>query len=218
MSERGVQSESGSPTTDVPGLAGGRVLLASRSPRRTELLTGAGISHEARHPGFDDAVLEPGVVTPAQWVAALAYLKAWSMWRSGTCTGFDVVLGADTACVLDGRMIGTPRDAAEARGMIEGFLDREHEVVTGVALIDVRTGTRRVFAERARVRMGHVDEEEIARYIATDLWKGKAGAYNLEERVRAGWALAWDGDPGTVMGLPIQRVSRMLREGWKGNT
>ncbi len=187
-----------------------RIVLASRSPRRRSLLLEAGIQHRAEHPGFDDGGLKPGNVSCEQWVASLAYLKAWAKVRE---TDADLIIGADTACVLDDRLIGTPNTAEEAGGMIRSFLNREHHVVTGVALIDLRSGRpeRVLFSERAAVRFGGLSEQQIALYISTDEWQGKAGAYNLRERLDAGWPITYDGDPTTIMGLPMKALLRRLR-------
>jgi len=212
---------------DVPAPSGTLPLvLASRSPRRGQLLGEHGLRHEAFHPGFDDALLTPGRVGPAQWVAALAYLKAWG-WAVGegaalVAAGPRLVLGADTACVLDGRLIGTPRDAAEAGAMIRAFMGREHEVVTGVALLDTRELTlgrvpmaREIFADRATVRMGRVGEGEIGAYLAGGGGAGKAGGYNLRDRIEAGWPVEFEGDATAVMGLPMEALLRRLgRAGW----
>ena len=106
------------------------ILLASRSPRRRAFLLAAGIAHEAEHPGVEDSLLEPGDVSPQQWVMSLAYLKA----KAGASQGSGrhrLVIGADTTCVVDGRMVGTPKDAVEAREIIRGFVGRSHEVLTG---------------------------------------------------------------------------------------
>ena len=187
-----------------------RVVLASRSPRRRGLLHEAGIQHAAEHPGFDDAALQPGNVRPEQWVSSLAYLKAWAKSQE---TDAEVIIGADTACILDGRLIGTPTSAAEAEAMIRAFLSRPHDVVTGVAIIDRRGGgqDRHLFAERATVRMGRLTDAQIASYIASNEWEGKAGAYNLRERIEAGWPIEYDGDPTTIMGLPMRALLKHLR-------
>jgi septum formation protein len=183
------------------------ILLASRSPRRRELLAAAGVPHVAAAPVFDDSTLVPGLISsPAHWVASLAYLKAWSQARSHPEAA--LVLGSDTACVLDGRLIGTPEDAAAAHAMIRAFMDRRHEVVTGVAIIDRRGGAprRHLFADAATVDMGRLPDDLLAAYVAGNGWQGKAGGYNLMERVQAGWPLAWQGDPTTIMGLPMRRL------------
>lgn len=190
-----------------------RLFLASRSARRRELLLDAGIDHDAEHPGVEDSLLEPGRATPAEWVMALAYLKARAgrdVLRARGVTEARLVIGADTACVLDGALIGTPRDEREAEGMIRAFMGREHEVVTGVALIDTGSGRRELFADTARVSMGRIAEASLSEYLASGEYSGKAGGYNLRERVRAGWPISYTGDPATIMGLPMQSLRRKL--------
>lgn len=209
------------------GAGGGpALLLASRSPRRRQLLDEAGFSHIAEHPGFEDAVLDRGAVSPRQWVAALATLKAWAGASLPTALeqGGRIVIGADTACRVDDTMVGTPRTAEEAGAMLRGFVMREHEVLTGVAVIDLRgweqwgggladlpTNRRHVFVDAAVVSWGKIDEDVIEAYVASGAWAGKAGGYNLSERLGAGWPISYVGDRGTIMGLPMERLSRLLR-------
>lgn len=197
------------------------IWLASRSPRRRQLLTEAGLRHLAEHPGIEDSeLLAPANAQPEQWVASLAYLKACAgaeMARKRSIGEPTLVLGADTACVQNGRLIGTPNSAAEARSMLEQFCSRSHEVVTGVALIGLETWetgvpkVRSLFASSAIVKWGNVSGAEIARYLASNAWQGKAGAYNLRERLEAGWPIACSGDPNGVMGLPVSAVVRKIR-------
>lgn len=200
-----------------------RLHLASRSPRRQQLLREHGVTFDADHPGIDDAELLPGRVTPTQWVAALAYLKARAGASKLADQGADpcepandatqappVFLGADTACVKDGRLIGTPRTADEARDMIRTLRDGAHDVVTGVALIDPSSGQRLLFADTAHVEVGSISDTDIETYIQSGDWQGKAGAYNLSERLAAGWPIRYQGDPATVMGLPMRRLMKCL--------
>lgn len=198
-------------TADIPASPMPRVHLASRSPRRRELLNGAGIEHDAAHPGLDDGELAPGGVTPEAWVTALAYLKAKSALDSGTVKA-PIVIGADTVVVHNGQLIGQPRDEAHARWMLEELSHADHDVLTGVALVDALTGRRRLFVDRAHVRVGALTDTEIETYLATGEWHGKAGAYNLSERIAAGWPITFDGDPGTIMGLPITALKAELAQ------
>lgn len=198
-----------------------RLFLASRSPRRRELLAEHGYEFGFDHPGIEDSELHPGRVSAAQWVASLAHLKAQAgleivEQKTGAerGSGPDFVLGADTACLKNGELIGTPRDASEAERIIRSLMGGEHEVFTGVALV-ARHGRRRwVFADRARVRMGRLTDEQVREYIASGQWQGKAGAYNLRERIEAGWPLTFEGDATTVMGLPMKALERELRKIW----
>jgi len=185
------------------------VFLASRSPRRRELLHLHGIAHRAEHPGFDDAILEPGRCTPRQWVTALAYLKA----SAGVAKAGHgpIVVGADTLCVKDGVMLGTPHTQEEAGSILRSLSGGSHDVLTGVALIDTTTGRRHVFVDQARVTIGVLNEAQIARYVASDQWQGKAGGYNLRERLDAGWPITFEGDEGTIMGLPVRMLSERMK-------
>lgn len=192
------------------------LLLASRSPRRRTLLTDAGISHEAEHPGFEDGVLKPGHVSPSAWVMSLAFLKAWA--KARTLTQRRTVMGADTTCVLKGNMLGTPRDADEAGSMLRAFRRGPHEVITGVALVESTTGRRRLFADRAVVTFGELADADIDTYVASGEWQGKAGAYNLAERLSAGWPITFQGDASTIMGLPMGVLSRELEQFRTGGT
>lgn len=122
----------------------------------------------------------------------------------------DVVLGADTACVMGRQMYGTPRNEHEAAEMINPFSGGVHEVVTGVALVDPFTGARELLADAATVRMGRLSPAQVDEYVKSGLWSGKAGGYNLEERVAAGWPIEVAGDPTTVVGLPMKLLLKRL--------
>jgi septum formation protein len=194
------------------------------------LLDQHGITHIAVHPGFDDAGLEPGGVTPAQWVASLAYLKAWAGVRlPEACEGGGrIVLAADTTCVVEGKMMGTPHTAREAGRMLRAMRGRGHEVLTGVAILDLRgcqgglgwsadalpAERRTVFVDRATVRLGEISDGEIDAYVRSGGWQGKAGGYNPAERLEAGWPIAFDGDPTSIMGLPMGRVVAAMSALW----
>lgn len=172
----------------------------------------AGIDHDAASPGLEDGDLRPGAVSAEQWVAALAYLKA-AAGRLHVPRHDDrvLVLGADTACVQDGRLIGTPLTDAEAREMLRAFSGRTHRVITGVSILDTKTGRRHLFVDDATVSVGPLSDRQIDEYVASGDWRGKAGAYNLSERQGAGWPIACTGDPTTVMGLPMRALARRLR-------
>lgn len=191
------------------------VALASRSPRRRELLTTHGVRHEIVDADIDDAELVPGNQNPRSWVMALAYLKAQAGARSprhAMATLGPIVLGADTVCVKDGVIIGQPTDAEHARRILHLFRDSDHEVITGVALLNTQTGYRDLFVDVARVHVGHLSDEQIDAYVASGEWRGKAGGYNLAERIEAGWPITFEGDPTSIMGLPMQTlITRLAR-------
>jgi len=195
---------------------GRRLVLASGSPRRRELLKAEGFEFEVVSAGVDDGLLRRGDAGPAEWATALAYLKAAAglaavLAEDGTAAV--TVIGADTICVLEDRIIGQPRDADDAREILYSFSARDHEVVTGVALIDAPTGEREMWAESANVNVGELTPELVEPYVASGAWRGKAGAYNLAERLAAGWPIRYEGDPMTIMGLPMARLRGRLGVG-----
>lgn len=186
------------------------LLLASRSPRRRTLLQDAGIRFEVVESGVDDAELRPGHVLPADWAIALAYLKADGARRRLGPDSDAIVLGADTVVVKGDQIIGQPLDEADAGRIIRLLENGSHDVITGLALVDAASGKRIVASDTAHVTVGDIGEARIAEYLATGDWRGKAGAYNLSERQAAGWPISCDGDPTTVMGLPIRLLRRLL--------
>lgn len=189
------------------------LVLASRSPRRLALLRDAGLDPSAIDPGVDDSEVRLAPVAPSLAAVALAYLKA--------AAGAElpeaherVVLAADTFVLKAGRIIGKPADESDADRIIRLLSNGVHEVLTAVCLLDRREGgpgrSRRFLVDRARVRVGEIRDDERRAYLATGAWRGKAGAYNLAGRLSDGWPIACAGDPTTVMGLPMRRLSPIL--------
>jgi len=193
-----------------------RVLLASTSPRRRQLLTDYGIEHVVANPGVDDGLLLRGGVSPSEWVAALAYFKAAAAMHAlgdwSHAPGEYVVVGADTVVRKGDELIGQPRNAGDAERILRLLQNGSHDVLTGVAMIDAGSGRRDMFVDRAKVVVGEIGEARIASYVDSGAWKGKAGAYNLRERIEDAWPITFTGDPGTIMGLPMQSLGRRLTE------
>tara|TARA_R110000782_G_scaffold259836_6_gene350633 strand:- start:8146 stop:8757 length:612 start_codon:yes stop_codon:yes gene_type:complete len=185
--------------------------LASVSPRRRQLLEAAGVPLDVRPSGIDDGRLSPGRCTPAEWVMALAYLKAVATARQADLDPGTLVIGADTVCVNDGRILGQPADEADAGRMVRIMAGRTHEVLTGVAMVCPASRRRLVFVDRSVVTVGALDEERIAEYLATPLWRGKAGGYNIAERLDAGWPIEFIGTMDSIMGLPVDRTLAAVR-------
>lgn len=190
------------------------IVLASSSPRRREMLSSAGIAHRVQPAQIDDGELTPSdSISADQWVAALAYLKAISsshLMRDEQIEAPIVVLGADTVCVKDGQIIGQPRDRDHAREIIHLMSDATHEVLTGVAILEPKGSRRQIFVDRSIVTVGPIPEDEIEAYLDSMLWQGKAGAYNISERLEAGWPIEFSGDEDSIVGLPLTRVVRCL--------
>ena len=193
------------------------VILASASPRRAAMFEQIGIKHRVQPAVVDDGELAPGMVDPFEWVAALAFLKASS--SAGTMGSDDaalspseigtigtLVIGADTVCVHDGAILGQPETREHAKAMIESMSDAVHTVLTGVAMIDPLTGRRELFVDESVVTVGPIPEFEIETYLDSEQWRGKAGAYNITERLAAGWPITFTGDETSIVGLPMTRT------------
>jgi septum formation protein len=182
-----------------------RLLLASASPRRAELLTSAGFSFEVAPASVDETPLADEL--PADYVLRVAREKALV-----AAAAYDVkwpVLGADTAVVAGGQLLGKPLDDDDARRMLTLLSGQVHEVLTGVVLV---SGTRE-FAEVAvtRVRFVPMSTAERDWYVATGEPAGKAGAYAIQGR--ASRFVDWiEGSWSNVVGLPVATVYRLLRQ------
>lgn len=189
-------------------MTGPRLILASASPRRRELLLAEGFAPEILESDLDDGRLRPGAVDPIDFVAASAWFKARRVLDRHRPRGA-ILLAADTVCLDGQRILGKPADAPEAAAMLRRLRGAIHTTATGVCLIDPE-GRRRLFTDAAQVSLGPIRDEEIEAYVATGAWRGKAGGYNLAERIAAGWPIRCDGDPTGVMGLPMRRVAPLL--------
>ncbi len=195
-----------------------KLVLASASPRRRELLRQAGFEFEVQAAQIDESP-HSGEDAIA-YVTRLAREKAEAVlaqWNDPEA----IVLGADTVVVVDGEILGKPADAADAARMLRLLGGRTHRVVTGVALVsaarinvsgaETRTEAK-VAAEVTAVQMRALADEEIAAYIATGEPMDKAGAYAIQGRA-ARWIPRIEGCYFNVVGLPLALVSAMLEGG-----
>ena len=187
----------------------GDLVLASQSPRRRTLLQQSGFRPRVFVPSIDDGDLRPGAVSPAGWVEALAYLKARAV-RDQLEHNAETIVAADTLVVVGDELLGKPDDRADAERMMRRLMDTQHEVLTGVCVLSPSGITRLV--DRATVQFGRVGEYVLGEYLDSGEWRGKAGGYNLSERIEAGWPISFDGDATTIMGLPMGKLGPLLRE------
>ncbi len=182
-------------------LAPYRLLLASQSPRRRELIASCGLPH-AIAPRYDCEERYPAG-TPAEEVPLyLSHLKS-AAYPEPLAAG-DILLTADTVVIADGEVLGKPRDRDDAVRMLRRLSGRSHTVVTGVTL---RSPERtRTFGARSEVHFRPLANEEIAYYVDTCRPYDKAGSYGIQEWIGYAAIERIDGSFYNVMGLPIQRV------------
>lgn len=183
-----------------------RLILASASPRRREILSLAGFSFDVFPTDVDESL--PEGLTPEEAVRTLACRKVAAA-RQKCPEG--ILVGADTLVFLDGQPFGKPSSQADAARMLAALSGRVHQVSTGVCVL-WPNGARKSFCETANVEFYPLSREEIQDYLATGEPMGKAGSYAVQGR---GCVLVKriEGDFYTVVGLPIARLARVLRAG-----
>lgn len=185
-----------------------KIILASASPRRRELLAQAGFSFEVKVSDAEETTTER---EPEKIVKELALRKA----EAAAAEEEDaLVIGADTIVAADGKILGKPHSREEAFAMLSMLQGRTHQVYTGVALILKESGAerRQVFSEKTDVTMYSMTEQEIRAYINTGEPMDKAGAYGIQGRA-AIYIERIDGDYNNVVGLPIARLYQELKRG-----
>jgi septum formation protein len=184
------------------------LLLASTSPQRRAILAQLGVPFEVEAPRYveDDGAGVP----PVELVRVHAQGKARSL--AGEA-GERPVLGVDTTVVLDGRVYAKPESASDAVAMLDALGGRTHEVVSGLCL--VARGWEEIHHEVTRVTFRSLDARDLAAYVATGEWEGRAGAYAIQGR---GAALVEriEGDYLNVVGLPAALLVRLLAERFPG--
>jgi len=192
-----------------------RLVLASASPRRVELLKAAGFEFEVLPVDVDESVR--ALESPARYVERLAAeksaraqvaLKSRAAAASPAASAESVVLGADTAVVVDGEILGKPRDDADAAGMLGRLSGRAHDVLTGVSLRKGRYEVNRV--ESSRVFVATLSADELRWYVESGEGRDKAGAYAIQG-LASRFITRIEGSYSNVVGLPIAMVYDLLQ-------
>jgi septum formation protein len=190
------------------------IVLASASPRRQDLLRNAGIPFTVQAAAINETPRTGEA--PYALAERLAGEKAQAVFRQRPN---DLVLGADTIVVVEGKILGKPQDAGDAVRMLRLLSGRTHQVITGVCLMGAAqfqgTGFEDIRSETTLVTMDSLLEEDIRSYVATGEPMGKAGAYAIQG-MASRWISRIAGDYFNVVGLPVSLVYRMLREHGEG--
>ena len=184
----------------------GKLILASASPRRRELLSLTGLPVTVMAGNGEEII---STEDPARAVSELSRQKAEAVLLRAE--DGDTVIGADTVVALEGRILGKPADKADAFRMLRMLQGRDHAVYTGVTILKKNSGTAPVtFAERTAVHVLPMSDEEIRAYIATGEPMDKAGAYGIQGRF-AVYVAGIEGDYQNVVGLPVSRLYGYLK-------
>ncbi len=184
------------------------IILASQSPRRVDLLREAGIAFEAVAPACVEPDMNSWASSPEEFVESAAYQKASSVAERFTDR---VILGADTVVALDGRIYGKPADREDARRILSALAGVTQDVISGVTILQPSAGRRLTEHDVTRVTMRPMSNEEIEAYLDSGEWEGKAGAYGIQGTADR-FVEKVEGSFSNVVGLPVERVLRMLAE------
>jgi septum formation protein len=183
------------------------LILASRSPRRHQLLADAGYDFSVVAPASADECGTCSRESPAQLVARLALQKAADV--AGQIKR-GLVLGCDTVAEIDGQILGKPDNEGLARRMLEMLRGREHRVLSGLCLWDVPEREPLVYIAVTRLRMDALGDQQLEQYVRSCQWEGKAGAFGYQDGLD--WVHVLEGSESNVVGLPMELLSRMLDE------
>jgi len=193
-----------------PNVSSTKLILASASPRRAEILRAAGFTFTVMSSAVDETPV-PGE-SAQDLVQRLADAKAELV--AARAVGPAIVIAADTAVLIDNEILGKPRTTDDARHMLAKLSGHVHDVVTGVTVIRLPDAERRTFVETTHVRFAQLTPEELTNYLSTDEPFDKAGAYAIQGRA-ARYIPRIEGCYYNVVGLPLARLCHSLTElGW----
>jgi len=187
-----------------------KLVLASSSPRRRQLLAEAGFRFDVVDPPIDEPSDLGPAVAAVKRAEALAYFKARSV---ADRVPQALVLGADTIVAAAGpgqEVLGKPLDASDAERMLRRLSGTRHMVITGVSLLGPG-GYRRIASDVTFVTMRKMTEDELRQYVQSGEWEGKAGAYAIQETADR-FVVNVEGSFSNVIGLPMELVARILAE------
>ena len=182
-----------------------RLILASASPARRDLLARAGIAFDVMPAAIDEPTGE-GFTDPRTYVQTVAWLKAAAV---APRVDAGLVLAADTVGWLDGQVIGKPADEGDARRILTTLGGREHELWTGVVLWRRPDDLQFVWQERSLVHFRKLTDAELNAYLATRQWQGCSGAYAIQERDDP-YVTLRSGSLSNVIGLPMESLQQVL--------
>lgn len=183
------------------------LILASRSPRRRQLLIEHGYTFRVVAP---DESAECGVCSgesPPELVARLAWQKAADVARR--CDG-GLIVGCDTVAECLGQILGKPRDIQHARQMLNLIRGREHRVFSGLCLWDTTADRHRIDVAVTRLKMEKIADEQLEQYLDSGDWEGKAGAFGYQDG--HAWLQVLEGSESNVVGLPMELLAEMIAQ------
>ena len=186
-------------------MVGMKIVLASTSPRRFQLLKNLGLKISVVRGRIRES--EFNADNPVKLAKTLALAKAQDVARK---IKKGIVVGADTIVVFRGKILGKPRDEREAKIMLRKLSGHTHEVITGVAVIEASTGRKTIDCVRTKVKFRRLTEGEISNYVASGEPLDKAGAYGIQGKAGV-FVEKIEGCYYNVVGLPLARLAEILK-------
>ncbi|HEX4000299.1 MAG TPA: Maf family protein [Pirellulales bacterium] len=184
-----------------------KLILASRSPQRRQLLAAAGYEFEIVPPLDVDECGICSRKSPAELVARLALEKASDV---AVQVGQGLILACDTVAECDGQVLGKPENESLARRMLEMLSGREHRVLSGVCLWKLPERDPLIRIAMTRLKMDHLSPADLAAYVESWQWEGKAGGFGYQDRL--GWVKVLEGSESNVIGLPMELLGEMIEQ------
>lgn len=183
-----------------------RIILASGSPRRKEILELLGLTFEVVDSGYDEEIIKTD--DPVELVEELALQKALKVAKQYPDV---IVIGGDTTVYVMGEVVGKPKDKKDAERIMRLLSGTEHLVVSGVAVVNSLTGEQVVGHEKGWVRFKTLTKEEIAKYVESLIWRGFAGGYALQGAA-APFVTEQTGSLSAIVGMPIVLTADLLEQ------
>jgi septum formation protein len=185
-----------------------KLILASKSPRRKRILEKMGFEFEIEPSNADESSIMANGMQPEKLVMALAELKAESVAKGHSN---EVILGADTIVYHEGRVIGKAKSEEEAMSLLKSLLGKEHSVYTGICAINIATGQKKTDFVISKVKLKDIGEEELKNYVESGFYKGKAGAYNIDDPEFQSFIERIDGCAFNIIGLGFAKGLEVLK-------
>jgi len=185
-----------------------KIILASNSPRRRQLLQDAGYKFQAVCPPLRDPDAAHTPINAAAWAEALAYYKARAVAQLHPNS---IVIGADTLCVHGEHILGKPVDREDARRILTHHFAGKPDVITGIALVRLNINKRIITHDVTAILMRAMENDELENYLQSGAWKDKAGAYALQEGGDV-FVQSMQGSESNVVGLPMELLSQLLKQ------
>ena len=185
-----------------------KIILASNSPRRKEILENLNIKFDILSPDADESSVDK-TLPPELYVENLASLKAFAAAKKTVLQ--KIIIGADTVVALDDKILLKPKDDDDAFNMLKSLSGRVHSVYTGICVVNSHTAKSCIAYEKTDVYFRNLDDDEILRYIQTGESADKAGAYGIQG-LGSLFIEKIDGDYFNVVGLPVCKLAKILKD------